>query len=167
MRYAVLVLMMSFVLAACKTDSYVNDAESPTITLPFNEAEAEYVKGLGTATVKGVASFVLEGTLIRGRGARVRLVPVTAYSTEYFRLLFRGEKSFSYAAEVQRVDPKFHTYMRYAQTDDQGNFVFYGVPSGDFYLYTVVRGRYSRGAALYDRITVADAQTVELALDGT
>jgi len=130
----------------------------------FDPAAAAYILKPGTATIKGVASAKgRDGLQYKVKLAKIRLIPETAYAREYIDKLFPGTTTVRWATSVGNVEERFFRSMRYAITDEQGNYTFFGVPQGSYYVYTA-KQLPSNFFAVYKRITVAKGQTINLPL---
>lgn len=164
---AAVALIILLIPACSRMEEALDGPILPTMTQPFDPDAAAYVLALGTGTITGQALYRGGETPIYGVLARVRLFPVTAYSSEYFGHLFQGGSTFTSARQVENVNVRFTEFMRQSQADDQGKFVMYGIPAGDFYLYTIVVGEGVHGAGVYKRISLVEGQTLEVILDGT
>ena len=96
----------------------------------FNASEAAYIDKPGTGTISGRTFHQVSGTTsFKGSHANLQLVPVTAYSTEYFNILFGGNKAYYQAIPVENVDSGFRRHMRRTRADGDGNYEFPGVPT--------------------------------------
>ena len=105
-------------------------------------------------------------TSFKGSHASLQLVPVTAYSTEYFNILFGGNKAYYQATPVENVDSGFRRHMRRTRADGNGNFEFPGVPPGEYYIYSqIVENR--AGVALYQRVSITDGQKLKVDVSGS
>ena len=152
-------------LAACTAGERERmvQLDNPTVNAPFDPAAAAYVLEPGSATISG---RVYSGQ-ISGEHAQVRLVPVTAYSTETMNLLFGGQKAYYGAKPIKNPDPRYHQHMRHARADSQGNYTFHGVPSGRFYVYgTATNYNKGYGFGHLETLEVVDGQKYQLDLDG-
>jgi len=119
----------------------------------------------GTVTVKSRT-----GEVRKGSDSTVYLIPVTAYSTEWFQhYVVNGEK-------VNGKDPRSFGSTRAAATDADGRFEFRAVASGEYFLTGTVQyqrpgfriGRLNVGLRslerieAYARVKVAPNQQVEV-----
>ena len=168
--YMFLVLLTAgVVLAACgeKSEKALSFDSGPTMTGKFNASEAAYINKLGTGTISGRTFHQVPGTTsFKGSHANLQLVPVTAYSTEYFNILFGGSKAYYQATPVENVDPGFRQHMRRTRADGDGNYEFPGVPPGDYYIYSqIVQNR--SGVALYQRVSITDGQKLKVDVSGS
>jgi len=157
------------VLAACgeKSEKALSFDSGPTMKGKFNASEAAYINKLGTGTISGRTFHQVAGTTsFKGSHANLQLVPVTAYSTEYFNILFGGSKAYYQAIPVENVDPDFRQHMRRTRADGEGNYEFPGVPPGDYYIYSqIIQNR--SGVALYQRVSISDGQKLQVDVSGS
>lgn len=157
-------------LAACgdKSEKALSFSDTgPTMKGTFDPAAAAYINKLGTGTISGRTFHQVSGTTaFKGSHASLQLVPVTAYSTEYFNILFGGNKAYYQATPVENVDPGFRQHMRRTRADGNGNYKFPGVPPGDYYIYSqIVENR--AGVALYQRVSITDGQKLKVDVSGS
>jgi len=155
-------LVAAVLLGACSKEQNVIAAD-PVISVPFDPTAADFINGLGTATVSG---RTYHGQTHTGEFASLQLIPVTAYSVEYMRLLFGGNKAYYTPVRVANVDDGFKRYQRRARADGKGMFKFSGVPPGDYFVYSqLVENR--AGVALHERITVGKGQKLQVDVSGS
>ncbi|MGI9412415.1 MAG: carboxypeptidase-like regulatory domain-containing protein [Hyphomicrobiales bacterium] len=155
----------ALMLLAC-SDKQKELLENPTMKGAFDASAAAYIDKLGTGTISGRTFHQVSGsTVYSGKHASLQLVPVTAYSNEYFNLLFGNNKAYYAATPVENVDPGFRRYMRRTRADGEGNYEFPGVPPGDYYVYSQITENRT-GVALYERVTIADGQKIRLDVSG-
>lgn len=166
------ILMFLVLLTACSKES----GQAPPVGQPeivdkvpvmagvFDPAAAAYVLRPGTATITGeVFSAGKEGRVFRGRDARIRLIPQTAYAGEYITKLFGDSNVYRWGASVKGVDKRFLQSMRFATADNLGKYKFFGVPQGSYYVYA--RAQLLSGYfAVYRRVTIAKGQILKLPL---
>jgi len=104
--------------------------------IPFPAEEYNALPRTGKGTVKGriyVENY--EGNKIPGAKTRLYLNPVTSYSRQWY------EQSYIDGNKMGKADSRLFNYLRFTASDEEGNFAFYGVPSGRYYLIgTVVCG---------------------------
>lgn len=95
----------------------------------FNPADFSGMTRHGSGVITGRVSVETQnhGT-IHPHFQPIFLLPVNAYTTENVRRRFiKGEN-------LQAADKRQSQYQRSVDTDDDGNFTFRGVPSGEYYL---------------------------------
>lgn len=108
--------------------------ESRVTRIPFPVNEYKRLSQIGEGTVKG--SIYLQdgyGNKIVGRQTRLYLNPVTSYSKQWY------QESYISGKKMDKADPRLFNYLKFTTSDANGNFSFYGVPSGRYYLIGVVR----------------------------
>jgi len=97
------------------------------VKFPMHEYAS--LQRMGKATIKGKIYLKdLYGAPVFGSGTRLYLNPVTSYSRQWYKESYIG------GAKMQKADARLFNYLRFTAADDNGNFAFYGVPSGSYYL---------------------------------
>ncbi len=88
----------------------------------------------GKGTVKG-SIYINDayGKRVVGAGTRLYLNPVTSYSKQWYNQSYIG------GYKMQKADSRLFNYLRFTASDAGGNFAFYGVPSGQYYLIGTVK----------------------------
>jgi len=121
------------------------DMETPTnitVDAPIEKMErvtfptSEYNKlaRTGKGTVKG-SIFVRDAYEKRvfGKGTRLYLNPITSYSKQWY------SESYIGGYKMEKADSRLFNYLRFTASDAAGNFAFYGVPTGTYYLIGTVK----------------------------
>ena len=123
------------------------------IAFPASEYNALPRRGRGT--VKGKIYVTdLYGEPVVGAGTRLYLNPVTSYSEQWY------EESYLGGAKMQKADPRLFNYLRFTAANSDGEFAFYGVPDGDYYLIGTVKCAQQCGFA--DEKSIRIAKTVSV-----
>ncbi len=164
MRKTVEVLICGSLLlvAGCESSSTPFDGVY-TMSTQFDPAAAQYVDNLGSGAISGRA---YQANAFSGAGANLQLVPVNAYSIEYMGHLFGTEKAYYTPTQVDKVHSQFKRYQRRTKADENGRYLFSGVPPGEYFVYAqLVENR--SGVALYERVTIAKGQKIEIDLTGS
>lgn len=108
--------------------------ESRISRIAFPEDEYKRLSQIGEGTVKGKIYLVgTNGNKIYGKQTRLYLNPVTSYSKQWY------QESYINGKKMDKADPRLFNYLKFTTSDGSGNFAFYGVPSGKYYLIGVVR----------------------------
>jgi hypothetical protein len=123
----------------------INETQSETVItenqpvekmerVPFPTAEYNRLAKTGKATVKG-RIFLKDGYDKKVLGAETRLYlnPVTSYSKQWYNESYIG------GYKMEKADDRLFNYLRFTASDSQGNFAFYGVPTGSYYLIGTVK----------------------------
>ncbi len=101
------------------------------VSFPVSEYNA--LRRVGKGTVKGQIYISDNDHKIVGSGTRLYLNPITSYSKQWY------EESYLGGHKMQKADSRLFNYLRFTAADSDGNFAFYGVPSGNYYLIGTVR----------------------------
>ena len=142
--------------------------------IPFDAAEASFIKNAGTTKITGHAFRQHFPRPINSAGEVVRLIPVTAYSHDRFEKIYSGDK-FVHALLVPKVefDPQYLEYSRSTKTESDGRFSFEGVGPGKYYIATEVTWTKDTmilpdGGIVYDEVTITGKETdpVKVILSG-
>jgi hypothetical protein len=97
----------------------------------------EEYKGLstvGNGTVKG--SIYLKNAYdkrVIGSNTRLYLNPVTSYSKQWYHESYLG------GHKMEKADNRLFNYLRFTSANSQGQYSFYGVPEGRYYLIGTVK----------------------------
>lgn len=158
----ILALVNLLLLAGCGSSSKPLNGVH-TMSTVFDPTAAQYIDKLGSGTISGRA---YQANLFTGAGAKLQLVPVTAYSTEYMGYLFGSSKAYYTPTRVDNIHYQYKRYQRRTKADENGRYTFSGVPPGEYFIYAqLVENR--TGVALYERVTIADGQSVQIDLTGS
>lgn len=110
------------------------DSERKLARIPFPVSEYYALPRTGKGTIKG-SIYVrdLYGEKVFGSGTRLYLNPITSYSRQWY------EESYLDGHKMQKADARLFNYLKFTAADANGNFAFYGVPSGNYYLIGTVK----------------------------
>ena len=118
----------------------------------------EYVRlaRVGKGTVKGQI-YITDGygKKVVGKATRLYLNPKTSYSDQWY------QESYIGGQKMQKADDRLFNYLRFTSSDVNGNFAFYGVPSGSYYLIGTVRCGMECGYDTPKSIRIATLVTVK------
>jgi len=139
----------------------VNSKRIVVDRVPFPAHEYARLKKSGDSTVKGQISIIYNGTKIPGKSTRLYLNPVTSYSNQWYR------EGYLAGHKLGKSDPRLFNYLKFTASDNSGNFAFYGVAGGNYYLVGSVKcdacgGKIVRVAK---RISVGEHKTVTISLN--
>lgn len=110
--------------------------EAPQVKMarvPFPLDEYNRLAKSGMGTVKGKI-YINDAYNRRVVGANTRLYlnPVTSYSQQWYSQSYIG------GYKMQKADARLYNYLRFTASNDKGEFAFYGVPNGHYYLIGTV-----------------------------
>jgi hypothetical protein len=102
--------------------------------IPFPIKEYARLPRSGKGTIKGKI-YLSDGYELKipGKDTRLYLNPKTSYSDQWY------EESYIGGRKMQKADDRLFNYLRFTSSDANGNFAFYGVPSGTYYLIGTVK----------------------------
>jgi hypothetical protein len=102
--------------------------------IAFPVSEYAQLERSGKGTVKG-SIYVKNSSdeRIAGKNTRLYLNPVTSYSEQWYN------ESYLDGNKMEKADSRLFNYLRFTASDSDGNFAFYGVPSGSYYLIGTVK----------------------------
>ena len=104
-------------------------AQEKQVRIPFPIEEYSKLSKKGRGTVNG--KIYLDnnyGTKIYGKNTRLYLNPVTSYSKQWY------EQSYLAGNKLTKADKRLYNYLKFTTSDDNGNFSFYGIATGEYYL---------------------------------
>ena len=131
--------------------------------IPFPTDEYSELKTMGNATVKGTISITANGAHVVGRQTRLYLNPVTSYSNQWYRESYLG------GHKMGKSDPRLFNYLKFTASNGNGEFAFYGVPAGDYYVVGTVTCTTCGGknVRIARKVHVASSGTVTVNLSKT
>jgi hypothetical protein len=168
MKLLTLYLFSFIVLVGC--------AQQITLINQFNEGEARNALQAGKNSIKGSALIKQNnGGTVTCAGTSVRLIPVTAYSSERIYAIYkstdRGFNRVMFAptgSPFANDNPAFYQVTKETACDAQGFFKFDAIADGDFFVVTSVRwspGGYTyEGGTLMRRVSLKGGETREIVL---
>jgi len=133
----------------------VVNASGKVARIPFPTKEYARLAKTGKGTVKG-AIYVTDGhgSKVYGKATRLYLNPKTSYSDQWYKESYIGGR------KMEKADDRLFNYLRFTSSDANGNFAFYGVPSGTYYLIGTVKCGQECGYETPKSIRVATQVTV-------
>lgn len=128
------------------------------IRIPFPIKEYHKLSKKGRATVKG--KIYLDnnyGKKVYAKNTRLYLNPVTSYSKQWY------EQSYLGGNKLTKADKRLYNYLKFTTSDENGNFSFYGIPSGEYYLIGSVNHN-NRKLRITSQINVQRGKTININL---
>ena len=102
--------------------------------IEFPISEYNSLPRSGRGTVKGqIYLSDSYGSKVVGAGTRLYLNPLTSYSKQWYIESYLGGN------RMQKADARLFNYLKFTAADSKGNFAFYGVPNGSYYLIGTVK----------------------------
>ncbi len=121
----------------------------------FSMSEYYRLERTGKGTVEG-RIFIKDayGRPVFGKNTRLYLNPVTSYSEQWY------EESYLDGHKMEKADSRLFNYLRFITSNANGEFAFYGVPSGDYYLIGTVKCGEECGYDTMKNIRIAKKLTI-------
>ncbi len=128
--------------------------------IPFPADEYQQLKTSGDGTVKGSISIIYNGREIPGQQTKLYLNPVTSYSNQWYRESYLG------GHKMGKSDPRLFNYLKFTASNAGGQFAFYGVPAGRYYVVGTVKCTECGGKniRIARKVTVKSSGTVTVLL---
>jgi len=139
-----------------ETETAITQQDQKVARIPFPVSEYRRLPKSGKGTVKGKI-YVSDGydRKVFGKSTRLYLNPKTSYSDQWYRESYIGGK------KMAKADDRLFNYLRFTSSDAKGNFAFYGVPSGRYYLIGMVTCGEECGYESPKKIRIATQVTVQ------
>jgi len=139
-----------------ESGTVIDEASGKVARIPFPISEYNRLVRTGKGTVKGQI-YVTDGydRKIYGKATRLYLNPKTSYSDQWYKESYIGGR------KMTKADDRLFNYLRFTSSDTNGNFAFYGVPSGSYYLIGTVKCGQECGYENPKSIRIATVVTVK------
>lgn len=132
------------------------DGDEKMERIVFPTSEYNSLPRSGRGTVKGQIYLTdAYGTKVLGSGTRLYLNPITSYSKQWYIESYLGGN------RMQKADARLFNYLKFTAADSKGNFAFYGVPNGAYYLIGTVKCGEECGYASLKSIRIATRVSVQ------
>ena len=129
--------------------------ESKLARIEFPVSEYYGLSRSGRGTIKGTIYVKdLYGDSVFGAGTRLYLNPITSYSKQWYVESYLG------GHQMQKADARLFNYLRFTASNTKGEFAFYGVPSGSYYLIGTVKCANECGYSSLKSIRITKKVTV-------
>ena len=124
--------------------------------IEFPASEYNRLSRTGKGTIRGNI-YVTDAydRKVPGESTRLYLNPVTSYSEQWY------EESYIGGYKMQKADPRLFNYLRFTASDKKGDFAFFGVPSGSYYLIGTVKCGDECGYDSVKNIRIATKVTIQ------
>jgi hypothetical protein len=135
----------------------------PKVTrIPFPLEELEKLPKTGTASVIGQGFLkTRSGDVKFAAGNKVTLVPVTAYSNQWYEIQIVQDR------RLESADPRYPNYYWQQTADGEGRFEFKDLPAGEYYINTYVfweAGSTNQGGWIAKKITLKENEELRVIL---
>ncbi len=89
----------------------------------------------GSSTISGRVYLInsIDDEQVIKRNLKLYLNPVTSYSRQWY------EHSYLEGYKMTPPDKRLYNYLKFTTTDSNGEFSFFGVPAGEYYLGVKLR----------------------------
>jgi hypothetical protein len=140
-----------------------NDVTSQKILIKriaFPSDEYARLKTSGNSTIKGMIFITYNGQQITGRQTRLYLNPITSYSNQWYRESYLG------GHKMKKVDKRLFNYLKFTASNSNGQFAFYSVPAGQYYVVGTVTCAQCGGKniSIARKVTVNGSNTISVDL---
>ena len=123
--------------------------------IPFPASEYYKLARFGKGTIRGkIYIRDINGNMVVGANTRLYLNPYTSYSKQWY------EESYLGGYRMQKADNRLFNYLKFTAANSSGDFSFYGVPSGRYYLIGTVKCGEACGFAQVKNIRIATAVSI-------
>ena len=101
--------------------------------IPFPIDEYKSLKRVGKGVVKGkIFIQTANEEIVFGKNTRLYLNPLTSYSMQWYNQSYIADK------KMEKVDKRLFNYLKFTASGANGEFAFYGVSTGSYYLIGTV-----------------------------
>ena len=124
------------------------DAKIQRVPFPIDEYRKLARRGKGTVKGRILLQDAYEKEIL-GSGTRLYLNPITSYSKQWYQESYLG------GYKMQKADTRLFNYLRFTASNSAGEFAFYGVPNGKYYLIGTVKCAQECGYETQKNIRIA------------
>ena len=133
-----------------------NEAAAKMARIPFPTSEYYRLPRTGKGTIRGkIYVSDLYNEKVLGASTRLYLNPVTSYSKQWYVESYLGGN------KMEKADSRLFNYMKFTTANASGDFAFYGVPSGSYYLIGTVKCGNACGYESEQSIRIATRVSVQ------
>ena len=103
--------------------------------IAFPVAEYNRLSKRGRSTVSGQVYLTRSVSSEKFLGKKIKLYlnPVTSYSEQWY------QESYLNGYKMSKSDKRLYNYLKFTMSNNSGNYNFFGVPRGNYYLVGVVK----------------------------
>lgn len=167
MKYKLIFILLTIVLAACTAKQPVKKGAVIKIQNVFNDKEVSWFKNKGTGNIKGTAKFKSRnGELLYGEQFSIELMPYSLYTEERLSNIYPNKNSgYIYLEDgVPKFIPDPEAYHETIKTycDKNGDFEFNNLPKGKYYIIAfMIRENQSQktGGAIMQKIMLSESRS--------
>jgi len=133
-----------------------NENSSKMARIAFPTSEYYALARTGRGTIRGnIYVSDLYNEKVVGASTRLYLNPVTSYSKQWYVESYLGGN------KMEKADSRLFNYMKFTTANASGDFAFYGVPSGSYYLIGTVKCGNACGYESEQSIRIATRVSVQ------
>ncbi|MEA1879944.1 MAG: carboxypeptidase regulatory-like domain-containing protein, partial [Campylobacterota bacterium] len=126
----------------------------PRVHFPLDEYNRLAKSGKGT--VKGkIYIHDAYNKRVLGANTRLYLNPVTSYSKQWY------SESYIGGYKMKKADSRLYNYLKFTASNNKGEFAFYGVPNGRYYLIGTVACGVECGYSQSKNIRIAKQVSIQ------
>lgn len=124
--------------------------------VPFLISEYKKLNRRGKGTIRGKI-YIQDAYNVNILGSQTRLYlnPMTSYSNQWYKESYLGGN------KMEKADQNLFNYLKFTASNINGEFAFYGVPSGKYYLIGTVKCSEACGYESEKNIRIASIVEVE------
>lgn len=133
--------------------------------IKFPSSEYEKLSSSGKGVIRGRVFLDVKGSFIPRKQVRLYLNPKTSYSDQWY------DMTYLKGIPLGKVDKRLYRYLKFTLSNKNGDFAFFGVPDGDYYVIANIKcGKecgytHSRAFSVAKAVTLKNGHKVTLDVD--